>query len=100
MAKQEKQVPQDEKPKTDADAPDLKIVAPIPALPQGETLRMLVIETNGTRAEVRAFTMHAQEALNILNEVSQMVKQGIANAPPLHPPQPAVPAPPGPEAKA
>lgn len=97
MAKSEKAVAQEEKDKAEAAGP--KIVGPMPAMPQAETLRMLVIETNGTKAEVRACTMQAQEALNILNEVSQMIRQEVQKAPPLHPPVPA-PTPTGPAAQA
>ena len=80
MKKDEKKTPE---------AAETKMVKPLPPIPQNPNLRMLVIETNGTRAEVTAFTMQAQEALHILSEVATMIRQGINNAPPLHPPPPA-----------
>jgi len=97
MAEQKKDV-KDEK-KNEAKAEGLKLVQPLPPTPQSPELRMLVIETNGSRAEVRAWTMTPQETLNILNEVSQMVRQAVANSPPLHPPTPApMPVPPAADA--
>ena len=93
MAKQEKQPVKEKDEKPEANAAEPTIVQPLPPMRQTETLRMLVIETNGTRAEVRAWTMGAQETLNILNEVAQMVRQAVANSPPLRPaPMPAPPA--------
>ncbi len=99
MTEQKKPVKHEDK-KPDAEAAGPKIVAPMPPLPQAAGLRMIVIETNGTRAEVRpGCTMQGQELLNILNEVAQMVRQAINNSPPLHPPAPApMPVPPAAEA--
>jgi len=82
------------------EAPDLKLVKEMPPMPQGQTLRMIVIETNGQRAEVRACTMQGQELLNILNDVANLARQEIANAPPLHPPAPKIQPPAPSEAQA
>ena len=81
MAKQDGKQPE-KKP----EAAEPQSVQPLPPMPQSEALRMLVIETNGTRAEVKAFTMQPLEALHILSEVATMIRQGINNAPALRPP--------------
>lgn len=86
--------------KPEAEAAELKMVTEMPEMPQAPALRMLVIETNGARAEVRACTMQAQEALHILGEVATLIRQGVQNSPPLHPAPLKVQAPPPAEAEA
>ena len=93
----------EQKKKADDKTPEAaepQMVKQMPEMPQHPALRMLVIGTNGTRAEVRACTMQHQELLNILNDVANLVRQQVANAPPLHPAPLKIQAPPPAEAKA
>ena len=81
MAEQKKKdvEEKDKKPEAKAETEPLRLAQPAQPMPAQQNVRLLVVETNGARANVKICTMQPQEGLNIVSDLKVMF-ENMANA--------------------